>query len=86
MEQRAEFVDALFVLIQATGAKTVSELSKEKLVIANSMIKTFKNMDTLAQAHLRKSIELFFKESQNVLRNSISANVDLLFKRKSRRK
>ncbi|MEA4899996.1 DUF2974 domain-containing protein [Desulfitobacterium sp.] len=71
LKQRAQFVDALFEILQATGAKTFGELSKEKLTMANTMIKTYKNMDTVTQAQLKNSIEIFFKESQKALRNSV---------------
>jgi len=82
MEERAQFVDALFDIIQATGAKTIGELSKEKLALANSMIKTYKNMDTLTQSHLKNSVEIFFKESQKVIKNSINEDINSLFSKK----
>jgi hypothetical protein len=86
IEERSQFVDALFGIIESTGAKTVGELSKEKLVAAYTMIKTYKNMDTLAQSHLKKIIEIFFEESQKTLRNSISEDISGLFSKKKLRK
>jgi len=54
MEQRAEFVDAMFYIIMSTGAKTVSELSKGKLLTANSMIP----ISTQSCKGLRKTVAL----------------------------
>jgi len=82
LEERAQFVDALFDIIQATGAKTVGELAKEKLVMANTMIKAYKNMDTLTQLHLKKTIKIFFEESQKTLKKSITADIDLALSKK----
>jgi hypothetical protein len=86
IEERSQFVDALFGIIESTGAKTIAELSKEKLVAAYTMIKTYKNMDTLTQSHLKKIIEIFFEESQKTLRNSISEDISVLFSKKKLRK
>lgn len=78
VEERKFFVKVLFDIIKGTGAKTIGELSKEKLLAANVMIKAYKNMDELTQSHLKKTIELFFVESQKTLRNSINEDIDTL--------
>ena len=82
MQQRAEFVDAMFEIIQASGAMTLSDLTKEKWAAADAMIKTYKNMDSATQMNLKKTIELFFAESQRTLRNSISAGFDSFISKK----
>jgi len=81
IEQRTDFVDALFEIFQATGAKTLSQLSREKLNTVEIMIKTFKNMDPAVQGLLKATIEAFFIESQKVLRESIGQNINSLFSR-----
>lgn len=86
IEERSQFADALFDIIQSPGAKTVGELSKEKLTATYTMIKTYKNMDILTQSHLKKIIEIFFEESQKTLRNSISKDVRALLSKKKLRK
>lgn len=78
MEERAEFVDALFNIIGATGAKTIQELSKERLLIADTVIKTYKNMDALTQSHLKKAIDMFFRETQKTLKSSLKNDMDAL--------
>ena len=67
MEERAEFVDALFDIVQATGAMTVNELSQNKLSLANDMIKSYKNMDPVAKDHLKNVLKKFFEKSQQLV-------------------
>ncbi|HAU32446.1 MAG TPA: hypothetical protein DCW46_09410 [Desulfotomaculum sp.] len=87
VDERAQFVDALFNIIQATGAKKIDDLSKEKLAMAVSMIKTYKHMDDLAKSNLKKTVEIFFKESRTAIKDSIRADLNSLFlKKKPRRK
>ncbi|MDD4402120.1 MAG: DUF2974 domain-containing protein [Desulfitobacteriaceae bacterium] len=82
IEQRAQFVEAMFSIIQATGALSVSELSKEKLTTAYTMIKTLKNMNPQTKSFLKKTIQLFFSETQIVMRNSIKEDINSLFPKK----
>ena len=85
-EERAQFVESLFESIHSTGAKTVGELSREKMVLARAMLKTYKHLDPQTQAHLKKSIDLFFRESRKTLNNAIKTDIDLLLaKRKANR-
>jgi len=86
IEQRANFIDALFDIIQATGAHTLSELSKEKLNAIDTMVKTFKNMDPSSQAILKGTIDTFFKERQKVFIKSIGDGFDSLLSRKGNKK
>lgn len=81
-EKKAYFVDALFEIIQAAGAQTVSELTREKLSALDAMVKTFKNMDAEHQAMLKETIDTFFREQQRVFRKSIEEGIDALLTRK----
>ncbi len=80
-EQRVYFVDALFDIIQAAGVHTISELSAEKLNAIDAMIKSFKNMDPENQLLLKKTILIFFKESQKVIKKTIEENLNSLIPR-----
>lgn len=82
LEQRAQFIDGLFEIIQATGAMTFSELSKRGFRVANDVIKSFKNMDPLTKSFLKSTIQLFAKEYQEVLKTSIKADIDSFFSKK----
>jgi len=77
-EQRAEFVDTLFDVVEATGARTIGDLNKEKLAAALAAIKAFRNMDATAQVHLARTTEILFVEGQRTLRDSISADIGSL--------
>lgn len=78
LEQRAEFVDAVFSVIQSTGARTVHDLSKEMRAAASAVITTYQHMDPQTRSHLKKAVELFFAENQRVLKSSLSADIDSL--------
>jgi hypothetical protein len=83
IENKANFVDAFFDIIQATGALTLSELSREKLNSIDTMVKTYKNMDPSQQDMLKGTIETYIRERQKVFRKSISEGIDSLFSRKN---
>lgn len=85
-EQRALFVDAMFEIIQASGARKLGDLSREKLVAARAMINTYKNMDAETREQLKKVIELFFTESQKIIKTSLSAEIDSFIAAKLKRK
>lgn len=55
--QRAEFVDAFFSLLDATGAKTLSDLTGSKLGHINQIIKTFNALDDTTKEMLGKVIK-----------------------------
>lgn len=82
IEERAQFVDALFEILQAAGAKTLSELSKERLKTIEIMIKTFKNMDPVTKQILKETVESLFVESQKALKISLKSDKKQLFSRK----
>lgn len=81
MEERAEFVDALFDIVQATGAMTVNELSQKKLSLANDMIKSYKNLDPVAKSHLKNVLKKFIEKSQKVWISSFEKDVASLIAR-----
>lgn len=82
IEERAQFVDALFQILQAAGAKTLFDLSKERLKTIEIMIKTFKNMDIETKQILKQTVELLFVESQKALKTSLKSDKKPLFSRK----
>jgi hypothetical protein len=86
LEQRAHFVEALFQVIEATGAKTLSELSEDKLAAARAMITTFTQLEEETQANLKQVVESFFAESQKILRSSLGEGVENLVQKTILRK
>jgi len=84
IEERSEFVDSLFNGIQATGAQTVSELTHEKLSLAIAMIKTYKKLDKQTQVHLKRAVELLFRESRKTIEKTVRTDLDALFARRKK--
>lgn len=82
IEEREQFVDSLFQILEAAGTKTLFELSKERLKTINIMIKTFKNMDPVTKQVLMQTVELLFIESQKTLRTALKSDKKSLFSRK----
>ncbi len=82
LEQREEFVSALFEIIQSTNAKSIGDISKEKLASSIAMINTLNHMDIRTRFHLMNTIRLFFKESGKSLNQSIIAEIDSLLSNK----
>lgn len=79
MEQREHFIDALFEIIQATGAQTFNELSQEKFKVIDGMINKYRSMDSETQQLLKKTIAILFHEGQKVISKSIGEKIDLTF-------
>jgi hypothetical protein len=83
LDQRVQFVNALFEIIQGSGAQTVTDLSKEKLASIDGMIKTWIHMSPATRSLLRSTVSAFFTESQKVLRHTISTEIGSLLVRKN---
>lgn len=79
IEQREHFIDALFEIIQVTGAQTFNELSKEKLKVIDGMINKYRSMDSETQLLLKKTIVTLLNEGQKVYSKSIGEKIDLTF-------
>jgi hypothetical protein len=78
LEQRAQFVNALFDIIHGSGARTVGDLSREKLSLAVNLIKTYRSMDSETQQVLKQAVELLFGESHRVLKTVLSKDLNAL--------
>ncbi len=78
LEQREQFVEALFDLIRASGAQTLSDLSRERLVFIDTAIKKLRHMDKKTRVLLRETIVTFFSIRQKMLRESIGESLEAL--------
>lgn len=85
--ERENFVNSLFEVIQGTGAKTLSEINSEKLAVADGLIKTFKNMGKETQENLKNVMDLLFQEGNKTFRKIITDDISnfLEKRRKDRR-
>ena len=82
MEQREQFVEALFDIIQASGAQTLSDLSNERLAVIDAMIKKLRSMDKKTRVLLRDTIVTFFSIRQKVMRESLGESLESLVAKK----
>jgi len=60
-EVNEALADALYSVFTASGAKTLSELTEEKLKSAAAMLKTYKNLDRETRRMVTEAFMLFFK-------------------------
>lgn len=82
-EERAQFVDSLFVILEGTGAKTLSDLSKAKLKKASMILKSYQAMDHTTQEMLLQTIKLLTNEYYKAFKQSfIKKNNDKENKKK----
>jgi len=61
-EQRRQFTEALFGILESTGAKTLTELTASKLKNAKIMINALKHLDKDTKDMLTRTIRLLLKE------------------------
>lgn len=58
VQQREEFIDILYEILNATDAKTMSEINNNKLASAKKMITTYKNLDPESKKIIIQTIKL----------------------------
>ena len=86
-EEKKAFVDALFDVLNETGASSLAELNHERFGAAEAMIKALKTMDPKTKDHLKDTIDILFQEARKVIKKSIADDFDsLISRRKSRKK
>ena len=78
LEQRAQFVEAMFDIIEASGAETLTDLSKERLGTIDAMIRKLKTLDKSSRQLLRDTVLTFFNIRQRMLLDSIGESLDAL--------
>ncbi|MEL7645197.1 MAG: DUF2974 domain-containing protein [Anaerolineaceae bacterium] len=86
LEEREEFTEALFTILEATGARTLKEFTQDKLATAKAMIASFKQLEPETQTLLKTLLETFFSEIQKLLRSSITEGISGLITRTFSRK
>ena len=63
-EQRGEFFDTLFDILNTTEAKTLSELSKNKLETAKRLLESYKHIDDESKELLSKTLSVLFQSAK----------------------
>ena len=82
LEQREQFVEALFNILEASGAETLTDLTRERLTGIDAMIRKLKTMDRSSRKLLRDTVTTFFSIRQRILRESIGESLEALVARK----
>jgi hypothetical protein len=83
LEQREQFVEALFDILSASGARTLSDLSKERLNAIDAMIRKLRKMDKSTRVLLKDTITAFFNIRQRLAFESLGENLEALIVKKS---
>ncbi|MGN0506513.1 MAG: DUF2974 domain-containing protein [Lachnospiraceae bacterium] len=69
-EEREQFVDTLFQVLEMTQAKTVDDLTAEWHKAANAIIKSFNGLDKQTKLMLAKTVRALLKEGNLTIRNT----------------
>ena len=60
-EQREFFIDKLFEILNATGAKTLSEIGSNKIASIKTMLKTYQDIDQESKEIMLKTLKIFIE-------------------------
>ena len=74
MEERANFVDVLYKILDATQARSINDLNAEKGKLANMALKEFGGLDKETRSMLGKTIASLFREGNQVIKTNINNN------------
>jgi hypothetical protein len=83
LPQREQFTEALFEVISATGAQTLSDLTKERLLLVDAMLKKYRSLDRDTRKLLRDTVINFFSVRQKILRESLGQSFEALLGKKT---
>ena len=67
-EQRSEFFDILFEILNATEAQTLSEISSKWFTNAKTMVKTYQNLEPESKEIMTKTLNAFLKIGKSNIR------------------
>lgn len=74
VEERANFVDVLYKILDATQARSINDLNAEKGKLANLALKEFGGLDKETRSMLGKTIASLFREGNQVIKTNINNN------------
>lgn len=64
-EQREKFVNIIFEIFEATGAKRFSELNQKKLAAARTIITKYQELDEISKAYVNTAMNMFVKAGKD---------------------
>jgi hypothetical protein len=85
-EERESFVKGFCEIIGATGAKTLEDLTHDKLQSASAILKAYSHMSKESKANLKKTMDIFFKESRKSFKETILEEIDHILPKKRAQK
>ena len=65
VNQRKKFIDTLFEILNATGAKTIADIETNKFETAKIILKTYKNIDEESKEILNKTLNVLFSVAKS---------------------
>ena len=71
-EERANFVDTLYKVLEASQARNLDDLNVEKGRIANVVLKEISGLSKETKTMLGKTISALFKEGNQVIKTNIN--------------
>lgn len=74
-EQRENFVDTLFKILDKTKTKNLEDLNAEKGKLANSVLKEVNGLDKQTKGMLTSTLAALFKEGNSAIRSSIRNSI-----------
>ena len=85
-EERESFVKGFCEIIGATGAKTLEDLTHDKLQSVSAILKAYSHMSKESKAKLKKTMDIFFKESRKSFKDTILEEIDHILPKKKAQK
>lgn len=74
MEERENFVDTLYKILETTQARSIDDLNAEKGRIANVVLKEINGLGKETRSMLGKTIATLFREGNQVIKTNINNN------------
>lgn len=75
-EQREIFIDTFFEILNATGAKTLSEIGSNKVLSIRTMLKTYQDIDQETKEIMLRTLKIFMEIGRNNFVTIHSRNVN----------
>lgn len=76
-KQREQFIDTLFEILNATEAKTLSEINANKFANAKTIIKTYQNIDSQNKEMILKTLKILFSIGKNNIVSNMNQGIKL---------
>ena len=78
LEERRQFVDAFFEMIEASGKETVSSFQEGRLKAFFDLLNSYQNLDSREKSRIRDIIQKLFRAGTEVLKQDISEGKELI--------